>query len=139
MIDKSVFLEIGNLKKEYEDIEKRIDIEKDSRVVDSVQGSSKFFPYTKHNFFIGGYGDEVKLKRYEKMLKNKKKQIEKKLLNFEYQLNYVDDSEMRMILRLKYIDGLKNYQIANEMNKNGAKVFTEDSVRMRIKRFFKKN
>lgn len=138
MIDKTVFFEVRNLEKEYEDIERRIQEEKNKKITDSVQGSSKYFPYIKHNCVISGYGDEKKLKRYEKMLKNKKRQIEKKLLYFEYQLHYVKDSEMRMILRFKYIDGFKNYQIANKMNEISTNEFTEDGVRMKIKRFFEK-
>ena len=61
------------------------------------------------------------------------------MVNFEYQMHYVDDGEMKTLLRLKYIDGLTNFQIAHKMNEKGNKKYTEDSVRMQIKRFLEKN
>ena len=139
MIDKSIFREIKKLKKEYEDIDKRLKLEENKIVTDSVKVSSKVYPYIEHNCVIEGIQNGKKYKRYKKMLENKKREIGKKMLNFEYQMNYVKDSEIRTLLRLKYIDGLKNYQIAHIMNENNEKTYTEDSVRMKINRFFEKN
>ena len=75
------------------------------------------------------------------MLKNKEKEIDKKITSFEYMLNSVKDSELRIILRYKYLDGLKNYQIAEAMNKDikdNKREYTADSIRMQINRFFEK-
>lgn len=141
-MDKSVFNEIKKLMREYEDINNRLNIEENKVVVDSVKGSSSQYPYVEHNCVVEGIQDSKKYRRYKKMLNNKKREIGKKLLNFEYQMNYIEDSEIRTILRYKYVDGLKNYQIANEMN-NGKikydKEYTADSIRMQLNRFFEKN
>lgn len=139
MIDKTVFKEIKNLKKECEDLEARIKIEENTVLTDSVKGSSTEYPYIQHNCVIEGIQDSRKYKKYKRILKNKKRDLEKKLINFEYQLNYVEDSDMRMLLRLKYVDGLTNFQIAHEMNKDKNKEYTEDGVRMKIKRFLQNN
>lgn len=141
MIDKSIFKEIRNLRIEYEDIKKRIRDEENKVVVDSVRGSSSQFPYTEHNFTIKGIEDTIKHKKYRRMLKNKEKEIDKKITSFEYMLNSVKDSELRIILRYKYLDGLKNYQIAEAMNKDikdNKREYTADSIRMQINRFFEK-
>lgn len=141
MIDKSIFKEIRNLRIEYEDIKKRIRDEENKVVVDSVRGSSSQFPYIEHNFTIKGIEDTIKHKKYRRMLKNKEKEIDKKITSFEYMLNSVKDSELRIILRYKYLDGLKNYQIAEAMNKDikdNKREYTADSIRMQINRFFEK-
>lgn len=139
MIDKEIFLEIKNLKRECQDLEERLKKEENRVVTDSVRGSSSSFPYTEHSYVIEGIQDTRQYKRYKKMLKNKKKELGKKILNFEYQLNSIDDAEIREMLRHKYIDGLKNYQIADVMNHNQKKEYTADAVRMKINRFFEKN
>ena len=139
MIDKSVFEKIKDLKTEYEDLEKRLNEEENKVLVDSVKGSSKYYPYTQHTMTVEGIQDSRRYKKYKRMLKKKQKEIEKKMVNFEYQMHYVDDGEMKTLLRLKYIDGLTNFQIAHKMNEKGNKKYTEDSVRMQIKRFLEKN
>lgn len=74
------------------------------------------------------------------MIKNKKRDIGKQITSFEYELNHIKDSEIRQILRYKYIDGLKNFQVAHEMNRRyKTDEYTADGVRMRINRFFEKN
>ena len=138
-MDKSIFKEIKALKKEYEDLDERLKREENKIVTDSVRGSSTQFPYTEHSCVVEGIQDSKQYKRYKKMLKNKKREIGKKILNFEYEMNHIEDSEIRTILRYKYIDGLKNYQIANEMNKKDEKIYTSDGIRMQINRFFEKN
>ena len=61
-----------------------------------------------------------------------------KLINeLEYELNKIDDSEIKQIIRYKYEDNLSYIQIANKMNKKGRKEYTADGIRMKIKRFLK--
>ncbi len=140
MIDKALFRQIKFLMKEYDDLEKRLDKEENKTVSDIVTGSSGEYPYTSHGCKIEGIQSGTSLKKYRKMIKNKKRDLGKKIASFEYELNHIEDSEIRQILRCKYIDGLKNYQVAHEMNRRyKTDEYTADGVRMRINRFFEKN
>lgn len=140
MIDKTVFRQIKFLIKEYDDLEKRLDTEENKTVSDTVTGSSSEYPYTSWSCKIEGIQNGTNLKKYRKMIKNKKRDIGKQITSFEYELNHIKDSEIRQILRYKYIDGLKNFQVAHEMNRRyKTDEYTADGVRMRINRFFEKN
>lgn len=134
MIDKTVFKEIKNLKKECEDLEARIKIEENTVLTDSVKGSSTEYPYIQHNCVIEGIQDSRKYKKYKRMLKNKKRDLEKKITNLEYQLNYIEDSEIRQIIRHRYEDDMNWIQIMHKMNFNNT-----DTARKKLERFLKKN
>lgn len=134
MIDKTVFKEIKNLKKECEDLELRINIEENTVLVDSVKGSSKEYPYVQHNCKIEGIQDYRRYKKYKKMLKNKKRDLEKKITNLEYQINYIDDSEIRQIIRYRYEDDMNWIQIMHKMGYT-----SEENARIKLKRFLEKN
>ena len=72
MIDKSIFKKIRFLIKEYDDLDERLRIEESKIVSDSVAGSSNEYPYTTHSLKIEGIQDSNSLKKYRKMIKNKK-------------------------------------------------------------------
>lgn len=77
----------------------------------------------------------AKLERLKERLEEESMQV------LEY-IESIDDSEMRMMCRLHYIDDLTWVQVAHRMNQNfprRKKKFTEDSCRMKEKRFFEKN
>ena len=65
MIDKSVFEKIKDLKTEYEDLEKRLNEEENKVLVDSVKGSSKYYPYTQHTMTVEGIQDSRRYKKYK--------------------------------------------------------------------------
>ena len=134
MIDKTVFKEIKNLKKECEDLENRIKVEENTVLTDSVKGSSTEYPYIQHNCVIEGIQDSRKYKKYKRMLKNKKRDLEKRIINLEYQLNYIDDSEIRQIIRYRYEDDMNWIQIMHKMNFNNT-----DTARKKLERFLQKN
>lgn len=136
---KILFKEIKFLIREYEDLDDRLRKEENKVLADSVSASSTEYPYTSHSVKIESIQDSEKLRKYKKMIKAKKRKIGEKILDFEYQMNNVEKSEIRMLLRYKYIDGLTNYQIAHKMNDKNLGDYTEESVRMKINRFFEKN
>lgn len=75
------------------------------------------------------------------MLKQKQRKIDKELLRIEYELNYIEEADIREIIRYKYFDDLNWIQVMykmREFNKNG-KYTSEDMVRMKLKRYFEKN
>ncbi len=141
-MNKAILEQLVHLKGEAEDLRKRLHNVKQSVVSDSVVGSSKEFPYTQHNCIIEGIDiNKVnKDKKYRRMIKQKELKITKIIREAEYELDSIEDSSIRQIIRHVYFDG-KNYnQTAHIMNKNNPKKeYTADGIRMQLKRFFKKN
>lgn len=132
--------EIENLNKEIENLNKRLSKIKNKEqtvVSDSVKGSDDTYPYTKHNIKIEGIEipKNKHLKRkYRRMIENKKYKLEKLKVQLEYELNYVEDSKIRDIIRYKYNDSLTWVQIMFKMGYN-----SESKARMKLERYLKKN
>lgn len=131
--------DIENISKELEGLKKRlakIENKEFTVVKDSVQGSSKNYPYIQHNCVIEGV--EVPKNRhlkhkYKKMIKSKQYKLDKLRVQLEYELNYVKESEIRDIIRYKYNDNMTWLQIMFEMNYS-----SESTARMKLERFLKK-
>lgn len=139
MIQKEELEKVSKIKKECENIRERLD-KLDKIAVDSVSGSSNTFPYIKHICRIEGVIDSKGKRKLKKMLKHKEAELSKKIVNIEYELNYVKDSEMRQIIRYKYEDCMTNYQVAIKMNEDfRTEKYNEDNIRMKLNRFFEKN
>jgi len=131
---------IENTSKELESLNKRlikIENKENVAVTDSVQGSSKNYPYIKHNCVIEGI--EVPKNRnlkhkYRKLIKNKKYKLEKLRVQLEYELNYVKEAEIRDIIRYRYNDNKTWIQIMFLMKYN-----SEEKARIKLKRFLEKS
>lgn len=95
-------------------------------VVDSVKDYRTGYP---HNITIAGCGQnsypELQQKYYEKLL-----QIQEKIKSMEDWLDSVSDPEVRVILRLQYINGLTQEQIADELG------YVRETVSRKIKKFW---
>lgn len=132
--------EIENTNKEIENLKKRlakIENKECTVVKDSVQGSSKSYPYIKHNCVIEGV--EIPKNRnlkhkYKKLIKSKKYKLEKLRVQLEYELNYVKEAEIRDIIRYRYNDNKTWIQIMFLMNYNN-----EDTARKKLIRYLEKN
>lgn len=130
---------IENINRELEGLKKRLEKieEKEHTIItDSVQGSSRSFPYTKHSYTIEGVEipKNKNLKRkYKKLIKNKKYKLEKLKVQLEYELNYVKDADIREIIRLRYNDNKTWLQIMFEMNYN-----SESTAKLKLRRFLEK-
>ena len=130
---------IENTSSELESLNKRLaKIENKECTVtrDSVQGSSKSYPYIKHSMQIEGV--EVPKNRhlkhkYRKMIKSKKYKLEKLKLQLEYELNYVKEADIREIIRYRYNDNKTWLQIMFLMGYN-----SEDKARKKLERFLEK-
>lgn len=129
---------IENLSKEVKSIEKRlkqIEEKEHTTIADSVQTSSKTFPFTKHSTVVYGVPYNPRLKnKYKKMIKSKKYKLDKMRLQLEYELNYIKDSSIRDIIRYKYNDNMNWIQIMFKMNYK-----SESTARIKLKRFLEKN
>lgn len=136
---KELLKDFDDIQNEIEDLNKRLEkMNKIENTVtsDSVQGSSKYFPYTKHNIKISGIRvpRNKNLKRkYRKMIESKKHKLDKMRLEIEYELNYVKDPKIREIIRYKYNDNMNWKQVMRKMKYN-----SEDTARKKLQRFLKK-
>lgn len=135
-MNKKDLEQIVSLKREVKDLERRLQNNNiSSTVADSVKGSSTIFPYTECHRVIQGvdYKKQIRDRKYRKLLKSKRDKINKLLVQIEYELNYIEDSEIRQIIRYKYFDDCNWVKIMHLMNYN-----TEDKARKKIERFFEK-
>lgn len=98
---------------------------------DSVSGSMTEFPYIPHTIKIRGI-DEGKARRVRLKLDGKLEEIQDSILAMEEWLEGIPDPEMRVILRLKYRNGLREEEIAKELD------YTRSAIAMKLLRFFKK-
>lgn len=134
-MNKKDLEQIMFLKREVKDLERRLQNNNiSSTVADSVKGSSTNFPYIECHRVIQGvdYKKQLRDSRYRKMIISKKKKIEKLLRQIEYDLNYIEDSEIRQIIRYKYFDNFNWVKIMHLMNYD-----SESKARMKIERFLK--
>ena len=134
-MNKKLLSQIEDLNKEVDDIKKRLKdlaAKPDKVVRDSVSGSSTTWPYIQHSCVVEGI-DESKyrnIKKYKRILKKKQEKFQKKIIQLEYELNYIEDSDIRKIIRHKYVDGMNWVQIMFEMRYD-----SESKARMKLKRF----
>lgn len=140
-MNKDVLEQINSIRSELKDLNSRIIVlnqQTNLVVLDSVQGSSTTYPYIQHNCKIEGSVESFKnkniRKKYKKQIKSKEYKLDKLKNQLEYELNYVEDSEIRRILRYRYEDDLNWVQIMHKMEYN-----SENVARMKLNRFFEKN
>ena len=134
--------QIDSIKREINYLEnkiKKLDEKPVKIVQDSVSSSSKEFPYTRHTTVIEGFETPKNKRKYKKLLNNAKYRLEKIINHLEYELDKIEDSEIRMIIRYRYEEGLNYIQIAHKMNEGKNKIYTEEGIRKKFERFFKKN
>jgi len=142
-LGKTILLQYIDVKSEIADLEDRINKINDKGYVisDSVKGSSKEFPYTTRNYTVTGL-DNVsinKVKKLKNILEEKRNSLIDLNIQAEEFLETIQDSEMRIILRNKYIDNKNYIQIAHDMNNlYKKKKYTADGIRMKHDRFIKK-
>lgn len=97
------------------------------QVVDSATDYKTGYP---HTISISGYGDssyvDIRQRLYEKQ-----RQIQKEIAYLESWLDSIEDPELRNILRLQYVNGLTQEQIALELG------YSERSIRRKLREFWK--
>lgn len=135
-MDKEQLSQLRYLKREIEMLQNQIENIDYSIVTDSVKGSCVGFPYTEHTIIITG----VDAKSYERKIKRLRRQLSRRVEELidlvdeanEY-INRIDDSLIRQIIALRYINGLTWNQVAAHIGGGN----TPDSVRMLHNRFLK--
>lgn len=136
MLSKRILIQYCELKKETRDLTNRIEKleEKYDIVSDTVQTSSGF-PYKQHSIGITGYN--AKKYRLLTIYRNKLRNFNDKLLEMqntvEDEIEKIDDSALRQILRYRYIDGYGWIKIMHLMDYE-----SESKARMKHDRFLEK-
>ena len=151
-MDKNVLIQYCDMKEEIKDLRRRITeterqiwkIAEEGTVKDTVSGGMGGI---QHFVVEGMPVPELSRKR---LLLNKRKAMliekENELLELmnqaEEYINSIEKSELRIMFRLYYIDNLTWVQVAHRLNSIFPKrriAYTEDSCRMKNKRFFDEN
>jgi len=103
-------------------------------VTDVVSGSSSFYPYIQRTFVISGQSvkDLELLSRKAQRLQERKERVLKEAEAIDSFIDQVNDSQMRQILYMKYLQGMSWLQVARKFGGKN----TEDGVRMKVARFF---
>lgn len=150
-MDKKVLIQYADMQQEVKDIRRRIDeIERRLRnmkgeiVSDTVKGTRK--DGTIGSIRITGFPErdyqekKQKLKRLKAKLEGAEEELLEVMTEAEAFIEGIESSELRIMFRLYYMDGLTWVQTAHAMNsmfRNRKKYYTEDSCRMKNARFFK--
>ena len=138
-MDKELLEQLSHLHREKNDLINRLEKLKNKPleyVKDSVQGSGTSYPYVQHHCTIEGieYPKKGNQKRkLRKLIKSTQRDIDKKIINLEYELEKIEDSEIRQIIRYKYEDDLTWVQIMFKMNYR-----SESAARTKLDRFLEK-
>lgn len=126
---KDELKKLRKLKKELEDIERRIrenDFAQKEPVADTVKDYRTGFGKT---IVIRGYGDDGWAKLQDKY-KRKRGQIAGRILELEAFLDGIEDPEMRQMFRLRYVDGLSQEEVGEVMH------LTRQAIQKREERFW---
>ena len=151
-MEKSVLIEYCDMQVEIKELKKLIKateekiakMEEKERTRDVVSGGAGG---TQH-FKVEGFPipEYTKVKRLLISRRERLKMKEEELLEITNQaeeyINSIEKSELRMMFRFYYIDGMTWLQVAHKMNQLHPKrrvAYTEDSCRMRNTRFFQEN
>lgn len=121
------------LKKEIKVIEDRINELENETVLDAVSGSTSYMPYVKRTMVIEGV-DIARINSLKRLLVNRKHKAYTILKEIETFINTIDDSTIRQIIQLRYIDGRSWSSIANKIYGYPC----GNRARMKVERFLKK-
>ncbi|MFU0784286.1 RNA polymerase subunit sigma-24 [Clostridium sp.] len=135
-MDKQQLKQLKYLKSEIEAIKKEIESLDYVTVTDKVKGSSSHYPYVARNFTIEGIdyeGYENKVKRLQGKLQRRIDELIDMVEETNDYISNIDDSLVRQIISLRYVNGLTWAQVAASIGGNN----TADSVRKVAERFLK--
>lgn len=134
----SVKQEIREIEARIERLNNKLDrINREGNVKDAVKGGNGGF----QTFHIEGFPvaeeDEAKylLSKNIRLLEERKAKAAELVVRVEEYLNTLDDSRMRRMISMKYIEGMSWCKVAQRMGGRA----TEDSCKKQMERFFKNN
>ena len=98
-------------------------------VADTVKGSLAEYPYTLHTIPVGGVDIQL-----AERLRHRKTKLLAERLAIERFIDGITDSQMRMAIICKYIDGHSWARVARRIGGHN----TPDSIRKAVERFLQK-
>ena len=144
MISKEILIQYSDLQEEVKEVRERIEktekqisrLEEDGNVVDSVCGGNGGIPHYKIEGFPYPEYSRKKTLLYARKatLASLEMELLETLNQVEEFIASVDDSRMRRIITLRFIDNLSWNKVADRIGGNN----TEDSVRKAFTRFMEK-
>lgn len=121
-MDKKQLSQLHHVSREIEILRDQINNMNHETVTDSVKGSDPYFPYVEHTMIISG----VEVRGYDQKVTRLKKKLQRRideLMDMAVEINEyiatIDNSEMRQILTLRYINNLTWQQVASHMGTAG--------------------
>ena len=130
---KELLEQYQSLCKEIKELKQEIDnMRRDTTTKDSVTGSSPHCPYTIHQIVIEGVDYEHR-PIVEAMQRQLQRAINQRMEIEEY-IASIDDSEIRLIARLKYLRGMSWQQIAFQIGR-----YDEQRPRKKMYDFLRKD
>lgn len=101
-----------------------------------VKGSATSPPYNLHSITVSGYDDDLaqEIGEVKAEIKSMLRRCLRERARLEQYIAAAPDSEMRMILGLRYINGLSWGQVAAHISSYA----TESSIKMAVQRFLAK-
>ena len=133
---KKELSKLKHIQKEIEIIQGEIGKTTAEYTTDFVSGSMSEYPYTKKNFKIEGYNYDkyyARLKRLEKKLSRKLEELMDERDRISEYIEKIKDPTVRVILRLRHINGLKWEQVGREIG------YSTRHVKRKYYSFLKKN
>ena len=133
-MDKEQLKQIRYLKNEIKILKKQIEDLDYTISIDSVRGSNPSFPYTQRSFTIEGIDCEDynrKIRRLQRKLNRRAEELLDLVEETNDYIENIDDSFIRQVITLRYINGLTWEQVAAHIGGGN----TADSVRMMHNRF----
>ena len=117
-MEKEELMQYRKLKKEAESLANRIDKLRDRDipvVAGKVKASSKEFPFTENRVSVQMYepGEASRVDRLLRIYRERKEQAEKSMLQIEEYIDGIQDTELRQIFQMRFIDGMKLREIAD--------------------------
>lgn len=122
------------IKAEIVDLKQRIKKQKSNIITKDVVTASSGSPsYAKHSVVIRGVDVKLsnKIRTYQTLLVNAETKLTQTLIDLETEIQNIDDSFIRHLIRLRYIDGLAWRQVAQNIGGNN----TADSIRIAVHRY----
>mgnify|MGYP000479456297 CR=1 FL=1 len=130
---KELLEQYQSLCKEIKELKQEIDnMRRDTTTKDSVAGSSPHYPHTIHQIVIEGVDYEHR-PIVEAMQRQLQRAINQRTEIEEY-IASIDDSEIRLIARLKYLRGMSWQQIAFQIGR-----YDEQRPRKKMYDFLRKD
>lgn len=120
-MNKSELSQLKHLSKEIEYLKKQLELAEyqveTKHTTDSVVGSSPTFPYVQHVIKISGVDVEDYERKVERLRRNLERRVRDlldKVAEMQEYIETVPDSETRLILQCRFINGLTWEQIEAE-------------------------